>query len=395
MTTTRREAARTFLRPGGPARRYAPLVALAVLAAVFGVIVAEQPESGLPLDPRGTGPTGTKALTLILEEVGADVSVVDAPGELDADTLLVLVDNFDEASADEVRNFARDGGTVFVADFSGLLSSEVRPSQGETAGFLESTLPRNCDEPALAGINRIRPGGTPLFVVPPGARGCFGADEEKWLIMRSLGDGTLITVGTPSFLTNALIGDSDNAALAAALLAPVQGTRVAILEPNFAPAGGTGVRSLRDLIPDRVVAVLAQLVIAFGIVVLWRARRLGKPVREPQPVQLGGSELVVAVGNLLQRTGSRERAAQLLQAELRRTLSERLGLPKDLPAEDAADVAAARTGVSRADLLHALTAPPPASDAGLVELAQLVESVRSALIVPALSLSGADRVARQ
>src|SRR6266581_6954843 len=76
-------------------------------------------------------------------------------------------------------------------------------------------------------------------------------------------------------------------------------------------------------VAPRVRLAMWQLVVAFAVLVLWRARRLGRPVAEAQPVQIPGSELVVAVGNLLQRARGRGQAAGLLTDDLRRTLAER------------------------------------------------------------------------
>ena len=387
MTTAAR--LRALLRPGGPARRYGPLVALAVVAAVFSVVAAVQPPSGLPLDPRSADASGTKALTLILERVGADVELLATPEDLDVDTLLVLVDNLDQAGADRVEAFTRGGGTTVVVDYSGLLAADLRPAGSVSGPLLQPTLSGGCDVPALAEVEGIRPGSAPLFVVPDGATGCFGEDDTAWLIIRDAGAGTLVTTGGPSFVANALIGEQDNAVLAAALLAPTPGTRVGILEPSFAPPGGDGTRSLGDLIPDRLVGAGLQLLIAFLVVVAWRARRHGKPVAEPQLVQLAGSEIVVATGNLFQRTGATERAVELLRSDLRRSLSHSLGLPPDLPAEEVAAIAAQRAGVAAADVVQALSGPVPAGEAALVEFAQLVESLRTAIRSPSSALTGA------
>ena len=67
---------------------------------------------------------------------------------------------------------------------------------------------------------------------------------------------------------------------------------------------GGGERTLVDLVSAGVTRALAQLALAFAVYALWRARRLGRPVAEPQPVAVAGSELVAAVGNLLDRTRS-------------------------------------------------------------------------------------------
>ena len=123
-----------------------------------------------------------------------------------------------------------------------------------------------------------------------------------------------------------------------------------------------------------------ELLIAFVVVCLWRARRLGRPVLERQPVELAGSELVAAVGNLLQQARRRGQAAGLLQDELRRTLASRLSLARDSSPEVVAEVAAARTGIDKARILAALTAPPPADEAALVALARETEAVRQEVV---------------
>jgi hypothetical protein len=274
----------------------------------------------------------------------------------------------------------------------------MRPAGPATDGFVRPTLERRCDVPALEGIDRVRPVSAQMFVVPARADGCFGEGDRAWLIVQDRGFGTLITSGGPGFLFNATIGEVDNAALAVALLAPTPGTRVGILRPTFAVAnrsgaggGGSGdpgdpqaggERTLGDLIPAGVKGAALQLTLAFGVVVLWRMRRLGKPVREVQAVRLAGSELVIAVGNLFQRTAARQRATQLLREDFRRSVAQRLGVASNLPAEELADLAAARTGVDRAAVVAALDGPVPDSDAALVVLAQRLEELRSALTMP-------------
>ena len=127
----------------------------------------------------------------------------------------------------------------------------------------------------------------------------------------------------------------------------------------------------------RVKDGLWQLLVAFGLFALWRARRLGRPIPEPQPVQIAGSELVVAVGNLLQQGRRREATAAMLQSDLRRTLSERLGVPVTAPPAAFAAATAARTGLDPATVEAALSPQPPADDAALVALARRVEALRN------------------
>src|SRR3546814_8139145 len=100
--------------------------------------------------------------------------------------------------------------------------------------------------------------------------------------------------------------------LAAPLLAPEPATTVRFLDPPV-PAGG-GDESLIDLIPPGVERALLQLGVAFVLYAVWRAIRLGRPVREDQPVRIAGSELVAAVGRLLGRTRRPDRKSTRLNS---------------------------------------------------------------------------------
>ena len=366
------------------ARRYAPVAALLLVVVGIALVTAGDASTGLPYDPSSTEPDGTKALVMILEEVGAEVTVLASTDELEVDTLVVLFDNLGESSVAAVEDFAEQGGTVLVADASGLLTFDQRLAAPASLGLLEPALERSCDVPALAGVERVRAPGSPMFVVPDDATGCFQDDEAAWMLITGRGSGVVVMTGAPTFLTNGMITALDNAALAAAVLAPEPGTRVGVLRPSFTfGADGEEQKSLSDLIPAGISGAAWQLLIAFGVVVLWRMRRLGKPVPEPQPVRLPGSELVVATGNLLQRIGARERAAELLRNDFRRTVAHRLGLSADLPSEELAQLTAQRTGVDRTDIFNALAETVPDTDAELVALAQRLEVLREALSAPA------------
>jgi hypothetical protein len=229
-------------------------------------------------------------------------------------------------------------------------------------------LVRGCDVPALSDVERVDPVGGVGFDVPPGGTSCFGS----FVAVADAGEGTVVGIGGAGLLTNGELGEVDNAVLAGALLAPAPGTRVAIVRP--AAAGG-GSKSLADLVSPGVKGALLQLGVAFLLYALWRARRLGAPVPEPQPVPLAASELVVAVGNLLQQAGRRDQAGALLRADLRRHLAERLGLAHDAPVDVVATTAAARTGIPEERLRAALTPVPLSGDDELVALSAEVAAV--------------------
>jgi Domain of unknown function (DUF4350) len=346
------------------------LVLAGLLAAAL--IGGRRPDEGVPLDPASPGPLGTKALVDVLRELGAQVSVGDAP-PAEGGTALLLSDNLDPAARNQLLGWVHGGGTLVVAD-PGSPISHLEVAGRTTVGLVEAQLQRRCEEPALQGAGRVSAPGGVLFKVPRDGQGCFRRGDGAWLVVQPSGLGNLVRLGGSSALVNRELGKADNAVVIVSLLAPKAGTRAVVLRP---PPPGGGSRSLTDLIAPRVKLFGWQLVVAFVLLALWRARRLGRPVREPQPVQLEGSELVVAVGHLLQRARGRGQAAGLLSDDLRRLLAERLGLPASAPPEQVAEAAAARSGIPVERLRTALApTTPPRDEAELVALAYAVDAVR-------------------
>lgn len=359
-------------------RLWLAVAGVAVLFVAVTVLLAAPRREGPPLDPRSHGADGTAALLDVARELGADVRIADdLPDAGRPRVALVLLDDLDDPQREEVREWVADGGTLLVADPTSPLVPAVA---GVTAvGFLDPPLTRGCDVAALAAVDTIAAPGSAVYDVPSGATGCFSRGEGAWLVVRAEGAGTVVALGGPAPLTNAQLSRADNGLLAASLLAPRPGTVVTVLEPALP---GSGEDSLLDLVPVGVRLAVIQLGVAFLALALWRGRRLGPPVVEPQPVELPGSELVVAVGNLYQHAAARRRAAEALRADLRRALAERLGLPTTLRDEAVADAVALRLGdrVDRDRVLAALAGPAPGDDAGLVRLSQELSALRRTVL---------------
>jgi hypothetical protein len=365
------------------ARRALPWVAVALGLALVVAVAGRGPEEGNPLDPASPGPLGTKGLVEVLRGLGGRVSVsADRPGA-GTETALLLSDDLTPERRQGVLDWVGRGGTLVVAD-PGSGVTEVEPVGSTRIGLLDAEIERRCEVAALGDVGRVAAPGGVVFKVPEGpagpggtggggARACFPRNDGAWLLVQPLGEGTVVRLGGASVLVNQELGEADNAILLASLLVPVEGTTVQVLQPPL-PGGGTA--GLGDLIAPRVRLALWQLVVAFVLLALWRARRLGRPVAEPQPVQLPGAELVAAVGNLLQRAKGRGQAAGLLTDDLRRSLAERLGLPPSAPADQVADAVAARTAVPRERVLRTLTQTTPGDEAELVALSQAIDTVR-------------------
>lgn len=362
-----------------------PLLLLA-LAVVVAAVVAGPGGDGPPLDPRSTAPDGTKALVDVLGELGADVDVVGGPGD-DHDVALLLTDALGEERRAALEAWVEAGGRLVVGDGLSPLSPPPAGSPA-VAGFVGTPIARECDVAGLGLVDEVVPGstsvvygepeqgGAPAEGAQPAARQrCFPRGEGHWLVVTERGDGVVVALGGPEVLTNAQLRTADHGLLAASLLAPAPGARVAFVRP---PRPGEGDASLGDLVDPRVRSALWQLLVAFVLLAAWRGRRLGRPLEEPRPVHIPGSELVVAVGNLLQQTRATQQAARLLRAEAHRFTRSRLGLPASTPPERVAEVAAERTGVEVQEARRALAGPLPRDEDGVVALARSAERLRSA-----------------
>lgn len=333
-----------------------PLAALVAVVVVAGLLLGRGGRGdGPPLDPRSSGGLGTKGLVETLRALGARVDVTRRAPSSVHDTAVVLADDLPDGRRAAVDTWVREGGTLLVADPASPLSPWTR-SGSTDVGLFPADIERRCDLPALRDVGRVSADNASVYDAPPDVARCYPRNDGWWLVAAAHGRGAVVAVGGAGAFVNRHLDEADNAAVAAAILAPHEGARVAFLQPP--PPGTAGRRSLASLISPRVKAAGWQVGIAFAVLALWRGRRLGRPVVEAQPVQLDASELVVAVGELLQRTANRERAAELLLDDLRRDLAARAGV-------DAATV----------DALVG-TAAPPRDDAALVELAQRIEAVR-------------------
>lgn len=338
------------------------IVVLVLAALAFG---APSDRVDVPLDPSSTGPTGARGLVLFLEELGADVELVVGSPPPDADTAVLLVDRLTIPDVEATEAWIADGGVLLAVDRGGPL----------TAAAVDGPCPR-----ALDGVERLRL--SELTVLDREAGGddsCFG----RFVRTAPRGAGALVTLDTADPLVNELLDEADNAVLAAAVLAPAAGTRVAFVtgpSPGGAAAGADEDDTLVDLIPTSTRQAILQAGIALAVWVAWRARRLGRPIVEDQPVAVAGSELVVAVGRLLDARRRPDEAAATLRADTRRALTSRLGLPADVDDRTLAAAVADRSTLDQDRAAAALGERPVVTDGDLLAVAADLDHIRTDLL---------------
>jgi len=369
------------------------LLAVGVLAVtVMGMwLIGGGPGNDRPLDPRSHGDAGTSAVVTLVEELGVDVDIEQRELGSDVDAALLLWDQLSSDERDDLEDWVRAGGTLVVTD----PVSSFAPEGGDFSTIIED------DPDALssmepvdveAGDCDIEPfedqdlstlavwGGPIQFDVGPGDRSCFGNGDRAFVVQTPLGDGNVVAFGGSGTVVNHTLGDADNAPAIAALLAPTEGGRVAVMDVDLAPLS-RGDETLSDVIPTWARRVLIQLCLAFVVFVAWRARRLGQPVPEPQPVKVAASELVAAMGGMLERSGSPQHAADVLRTELRRELVNRLGLPPNVAPATLVELVAPRTRLDEAQLAAALGPGPVGTDKDLLTVVTLIDIVRKEVFV--------------
>ena len=362
---------------GAPSRlrRWAPWLWVAAVLIALGVVAASARSQGAPLDPNGTGPQGAKALVLLLERYGAQVTVQPGVPGPDVGAAVVLRDQLDSRRRAAVAAWARAGGHLVVADPASPLQVGA-PTQvtGGLAGH-DLTLDGTCDLPGVRMVTQLAVGPSLLLRVPPGTAqptmcfdlGAADGEQASFLVSIPAGSGTVTGLGGAGVWINSRLDQRDSAALAVGLLAPVDGVHVDVL---VASHPGSGNRSLLDLLSPRIKWALLEILVAYGLLVWWQGRRFGRPIPEAGPVQLAGSEIVVAVGELMARTGNRDAAARQLRAGALSKLGSWLGLGPRASVETVADALAARRGIPAGRAVALLHDAPVADDAALVSLAQ-------------------------
>lgn len=334
-------------------------VAAAALVVVLLLVAIGAPDerSNRAFDPGSTGPVGARAVVLLLEELGADVEVTGGGLDDDVDAALVLQDRLDEDATAEVEDWVGRGGVLVVADPASSLFH--RGGEGPCPVALDGV-----------GVLDLGPGSGTV----DHGDDCF----ERTVLADDVGLGSVVSVRDRQIFVNELLGEGDNAVLAAALLAPTGGERVAFVVGS----AGSGEQALPDLLGPRVAQAIAELAIAAVLYALWRARRLGRAVVEPQPVSIAGSELVAAVGRLQEGRRRPDEVADTVRTEVLRAIERRLGVGAGGDVARLAEGVAARCGMPPERVLGALERRPVLSDADLLDVLADLDTIRAAVLAP-------------
>ena len=362
---------------------------LVLLGALLLALAQSSRQRGF-LDPEAVDPSGSAALSTLLDEQGVRViRTTDAASTASAlraaegrATLLVAPTGVvSERMADAVRQVPTAHVVLVAADAATLTSFAPWASED---GVRESDveIEPGCDWPIATRTGPLPATGPTYTSTRGGAVSCWagsvlelsrdGADSS------SSGRSTTV-VGDSSALTNDKLDTSGNAALALNVLGRsdtlvwwLPSPRDPLQFPDEDQVG------ISDLIPGWVSLALLQVSLAVALTVWWRGRRLGRIVLEPLPVVVRSTETVEGRARLYRRSRARGRAADALRVSTTERLRSRLALPRGATVTDVALAAAPRTGRT-APQIAALLAPgtDPTDDAGLTRLAQALDTLEN------------------
>lgn len=364
--------------------------ALLLVAVAVGVLWLSG-GAAVPFAIDSSAPDGYRAIRILLEERGVEVgslAVADLGGQEMGPGEAVVVpvwDYLDDGERLELERLAASGVTVVRSGvgYFGPLDAETltrTPAVTVSRGY--------CDIAVLEDMTAIDDvSGGSLAPAASSDLLCFGTDARAAVVWTVTGKGELIELGSPYMWANARLQPNkeeggrplDNGPMAVALLSGSE--RVTFLEA--VPTTGVapdGTRNPLELLPLGAKLALAQVVGAFVLFVLWRGRRLGRPVREEMPVEVAGSELVEAVGGLLRRSGSPQGAAEVVRAETVRSLGARLGVPAEAGVAALVRVVAARTGRDVHEVGLLLVSSPVDSATALVRLIGSLDALRTEVL---------------
>ena len=337
-----------------------------IVAIVLIVLLAGRSRAGgPPLDPDSTDELGTRALVELLGRYGT-VEVIDGVPGPRHDTALLLEATDAARGEAELEAWVEQGGRLVL--FAGY-ASMAAPDGGSFSGGVDRGF---CDLDALADVGAVDVSTGTNLVVEPGDGSCFGDGRQAFVVSGGRGDGTVTTLGASAPFTNRYLDEADNAVLAVGLLAPTDETSIALVRPRPPFEGGQGSLELLGPAFDRSIW---QAVVAFAILAFATAIRFGRPVAEEMPARIAGSELVDAVGGLLQDADQPADAAAALRDATRADLGRLVSVDPLSGDEYLSRRVAGRTGRDPDEVLAALDGPVT-STSDLVRVARTLEALR-------------------
>jgi hypothetical protein len=365
------------------AKRYrgAAVILLAVIVvALAAVVITRHGIKHGTMDPQSYDSDGGHALATLVAQRGvpvtrltdlAQVTAAAGPG-----TTVVVADPLQEQDLSPLRRLPAGVTVVLIAPDEDSLAA-VQPGLDAVGNFDAKVKNLDCSQPDAVLAGSVYAGGDSYGRragdTTPGQL-CY---DGTLYIQPAAGGLGFVDIGSAATLSNANLGKEGNAALGIGLLS--HGKQVLWLVPgpvHLQPATD-GTTPLSRLLPGRLGWAVLQAVIAVALLMLWRARRLGRIVPEPLPVVIRASETVEGQGRLYRAGRARGRAATALRAAAVARMAPRLGVRRDDASAALVTAVSARTGRGPTDVAALLYGAEPEDDRALVALADQLDALEA------------------
>jgi hypothetical protein len=373
-----------------PGRGIIVIIGLVIVLAVLTLVARSNETSGVEgpaLSMHVTVEDGGRALYIWLSELGYDTRPLQyRTFELadDIDALFILAPSFDltENESTHVLDWVERGGTLLlVSEIPSQLLDELDVNVRSHGAVTEGAIPLQ-----------------PVFVNPPMERMSVNATthyelpDAAWVSLVGVGDdagepvaavfshgrGRIHILSSEYALSNAGIGDEDNAAYVLHLLAGVPRGGTVVFDEYHHGLTEHGTLTQRLVREPWGWAVLWTVAFAFA----WLAfsgMRFGKALATPPSwARRSSGEYVTTLGSMLRRGKHESWLRQNYAAQVKRALGSRYRVRADQPAREFVTALSERRA-DATDLavpLERLEAPQPLDEATTLALMRDVDAIK-------------------
>lgn len=279
---------------------------------------------------------------------------------------VLLQDLRSREQAAALLRWAKSGGRLVVTDPASPILSLTSTRVADQVGLIGTqSLRPGCVAPDVLGVSEILvdTGDSTLLASDPTGIECFTRPGGSYVVFTPTGQGEVVLLGGPSFVTNELLNKGENAVFALRLLG---GHGPVVFGPPAAP--GTQPHSLWSLVSDPARLVLIEIAVAALLFAVARGRRLGRSPSEEPIVPIPASELVQATAGLYRRARVAAFCGRMLRSSAAARLARRLGVPPDFPPAQLSELVADASSLPKDEVERALAGPDPTNDAELMTL---------------------------
>lgn len=371
----------------GWSRRHIAWIIIGAIVAVLGIVtVAQNPANPdkAPLSAHNPAPEGAMAAAEVLRQHGVTVTesgsfastasfLARKPG-----ATVLLYDRNGYLDSAQLQMLLKSAGRVVV------VSPGPRTLAGLGAGIrhagvvpsVTATLDAGCRQADPLAAGRVS--GKNGFLYKGADVMCYSPGNGDGGMYAASADGRLVVLGSAAVVSNDLLQEEGNAALAFRTLGAAPDLVWYLPGLGDVP---TAVRppTLNELAPPWLGFLGLWLMVVALLAVLWRGRRLGPLVFEPLPVVVKAAETAEGRARLYQDSRAVGRAADNLRAGALTRLAKHFRLGPEVGAAAVVDAVARKVDRPAQELLMLLE-HQPGTESDLVRWAQGIEKLEQEAI---------------